>query len=274
MNNLLRAQFGRLWKNRVFHLCILAMAAWAVFTVIMDIRALNFNPAFTLDEHFFYNAPVIGLFTAIFISLFIGTEHSCGTMRNSIIVGHSRKSIYLALLTVCSCMALILNAVWFIVSWLLGTPLVGGLTGDPLHILCMIAVQLGMTLALTALFTAVAMLYPNRAGCAVVSILLYLGLLILSSFIFNALLEPEMTSGVIMTTDGISRTDPVPNPDYIGGAKRAMYLFWNDFLPGGQALQLADGGLAHPLASLLYDAFMFLVCTGVGLFLFHRKDLK
>ena len=44
----------------------------------------------------------MGLVAAVFISLFVGSEYSDGTIRNKLVVGHSRMRIYLANLIVCS----------------------------------------------------------------------------------------------------------------------------------------------------------------------------
>ena len=48
-----------------------------------------------LDNGFFARALFIGIILAVFCSLFIGTEHNDGTIRNKIIVGQKEKrSIY------------------------------------------------------------------------------------------------------------------------------------------------------------------------------------
>ena len=48
-----------------------------------------------LDNGFFARALFIGIILAVFCSLFIGTDHNDGTIRNKIIVGQKEKrSIY------------------------------------------------------------------------------------------------------------------------------------------------------------------------------------
>ncbi len=274
MSKLLRTQFTRLWKNKLFYLGILSMSAWAVIIVFTGRSVQTRTPDFTLNRYYFHSAPIVGFFCAIFTSLFLGTEYANGTIRNPIIVGHSRRDIYLSSLIVCSCAGLIFNAAWFIIVTVLGSLLLGGLVGSKLFIVILICIQLLMTLALTALFVCLAMLYPNRAGCAVVSIILALALLIGGSYFFNQLIEPEMTSGVIMTADGLKMTEPSPNPYYVSGFKRALFTFLVDFLPGGQAILIADGSAARLPQMMLYDVLIFLACTCAGLFLFRRKDIK
>ena len=49
---------------------------------------------YDMDKMMLNYINIIGLFMAMFTSLFIGTEYDYGTIRNKIIVGHSRTSIY------------------------------------------------------------------------------------------------------------------------------------------------------------------------------------
>ena len=94
--------------------------------------------------------------------------------------------------------------------------------------------------ALTALFTLVGMNVSGKAASAVASLLLALGLLLAAGMLFSSLSQPEMTSGVTVTADGMSMTDPMPNPSYVGGMRREVYTFLMDALPTGQGLLMAN----------------------------------
>ena len=55
----------------------------------LDMSEFNY----TLDHFYFAGMPFIGIFIAAFIGLLLGTEYSDGTMRNKLIVGHTRTNV-------------------------------------------------------------------------------------------------------------------------------------------------------------------------------------
>ena len=124
----------------------------------------------------------------------------------------------------------------------------------------------------------------SKAGSAVVCILCAL-LRLMQAIEVNSLLEePEFYyPGIIISEDGTMATvgEPEPNPDYIleGSPKRAFYNFLMDFMPGGQALQIAEHAVDNLVKICLYDmgwlaskriipTLPFLLCR---LFSFHNE---
>ena len=67
-----------------------------------------------------------------------------------------------------------------------------------------------------------------------------------------------------------------PNPDYLRGTEREIYQFFNDFIPTGQAVNITQaGGMAQsPGLLAAYSASIIIVSTGVGMFVFKKKDIK
>ncbi|MFR3291267.1 MAG: hypothetical protein ACLTSG_14075 [Lachnospiraceae bacterium] len=51
--------------------------------------------------------------------------------------------------------------------------------------------------------------------------LLAMGLLMCSSYMLNALNQPEFQQGMVMTEAGLQLSEPTPNPSYVGGMKRS-----------------------------------------------------
>lgn len=140
--------------------------------------------------------------------------------------------------------------------------------------LLVLAVALLLTAALTAIFTLVGLLLPNRAAAAVVSIVLAFLLILAGSSFYNALNEPELTQSAVMTVNGFEYGDLIPNPYYISGIRRAVYGFAVDALPTGQAIQLANRELTRPALSMAASAGLVLLCAAAGMAAFRRKDLK
>ena len=254
MLKLLRADFFCLRRNRAFWLC--TAAAFVLSSAYMLLA--DGDSTQTLEQHLLQVFPFLPILHAAFVSLFLGLEYQDGTLRNKLIVGHSREHVYLSrlLVSITGCFGILLA--WAL-SAFTGISKFGRFTAP------------AGTLLLAA---AVILLLTNRAVSAVTSILLMFGLLALASVFYNALCEPEMASSAIMTVNGFEVGEPLPNPNYISGTLRTVYQFAVDALPTGQAILLANQELARPVLSLAASAGLVLLCSAAGMLAFRRKDLK
>lgn len=135
-----------------------------------------------------------------------------------------------------------------------------------------------MSIAFTALCVLTALLCQNKALTAVVNILAACFLLVISIYIMNKLSEPEVYPGYSVMTDSgeVEVLENEPNPDYLRGTEREIYQFFNDFIPTGQAVNITQaGGMAQsPGLLAAYSASIIIVSTGVGMFVFKKKDIK
>ena len=100
MSRLFVSTFFRMLKKIVFWILLICMFVYGVYSASK--AASEANGGFALDGCFFDFAPFMGLVAAILTSMFIGSEYSDGTIRNKLVVGHSRMRIYLANFIVCS----------------------------------------------------------------------------------------------------------------------------------------------------------------------------
>ena len=102
MSKLLTAGFSRVFKKKTFYICLIIMAVNGVLNAlsIYSDKALGYNS--TLDSIFFEYVPFIPILMSVFCALFIGTEYSDGTMRNKIVSGHKRSTIYLSNFIICA----------------------------------------------------------------------------------------------------------------------------------------------------------------------------
>ena len=275
MNKLLAANFMRLKKSRIFWLCMLFMAGLAVVMVISNYRALTEGSEITLESMAFAFTPFAGIVISCFVSLFIGTEYSDGTMRNKIIIGHTRSAIYLADF-ITTAVAGVLMCVSYLVVYIgFGVPVTGWFTCEMKSLVLVLFCALVLSVTLSALFTWIAMVNQSKAVAAVVSVLLAFVLLFTASYILNRLSEPEYQGGYYMDESGkLRQQEETKNPRYLKGTKRDVYEFCNDFLPGGQQLQLAEGAVQHPWILMGYSGMILIVTTAAGAATFRRKDLK
>lgn len=276
MNKLLRSNFSRLWKNKLFWLCMGAMLIYSVVYMLNGCRQATADLSeyhYSIDVYYFQFALSIGFFCALLGSMFFGTEYSDGTIRNKIIVGHTRTSIYMSSLITTFTATLLIMSVWLI-SALIAVPTLGFWKMGTSHLLVYLLIAVMFVLAFSAICTVVNILSSNKAITVVSSILLFLGLLIFASMIYNRLSEPEMISGVQITANGLEMSEPSPNPNYITGMTRKIFDVIVDFLPTGQGLKMWRLEISNPIRMLVSSVLITVLTTFGGIFCFKRKNLN
>lgn len=124
MNKLLSANFFRLRKNKCFRGSLAFMFVIGIASPLLRYRDMKQSGYINnLDNGFFMCALFIGIILAVFCSLFIGTEHNDRTIRNKIIVGQKRETIYLSNMITCSVIAITMCIVFFVPYLSVGIPL-------------------------------------------------------------------------------------------------------------------------------------------------------
>lgn len=278
MSRLFLSEIGRMTKSAIFWICAAAVLAASLFIMKMGSVAVQNGRAVTLEEYFFYLGPVIPLFFSVFISMFMGTEHSDGTVRNKLIVGYSRKQIYLAYYLAGLTGTGILTALWFL-GGLTGIPVLGSWTMDLSEIMTYIIITILYCALLTAVFSFFSIMISNKAVSAVVQIIAALLLILLGSMLYNQLCEPELIRGMILENGEIVMSEPEPNPAYIGGTMRQIYIFLVNILPTGQGILMlhreswGDVPMIVPL-QICSSVCLALFTTAAGILIFRRKDMK
>ena len=274
MNRLLSANLIRLKKDKTFWIGIVFMAAAGIFIPVMrylDMRRSGY--ILHLDNGFFSCAILIGIVMAVFCSLFIGTEYSDGTIRNKVIVGHKRTSIYLANLITCAIAGVTICGVFFLVYFCVGAPLFGLFVMDAQALFLLLLAVVTLSIAFAAIFLLIAALCQNKAVSAVLCILLAFLLLFVGAQLNRMLSEPETNMGLSMTDQG-QVYEEIPNPNYLDVEARKVVQFFYDLTPGGQALQCTSGEAPNLPLLPVYSLAIILLTTGVGVFFFQRKELR
>ena len=272
MSRLLTANFTRLKKDKIFWMGMAFMFAAGVFGVIMKV----FNdPMATADQLAFIFPVFIGIVSAAFCSLYIGTEYSDGTIRNKLIVGHTRTAVYMSNFMTCSvagifmCLSYIAAVAAFGLPWL-------GLSDMSMGAIAVLMIAaLIMVIATTSILTLLCMQNQNKAISAVVCILIIIALLVVATMINARLDAPQYYDSYVLTDSlGNSATEKVLNPQYLTGTKREVYQFFLDFLPTGQAVEISMQATPHLWRLPLYSLFITLVSTACGVLCLRKKDLK
>lgn len=277
MSELMSAHLFRIKRDKTFWVCVAVMLVCSVGVMLNGCRQAGSMAAYgyqmNLERYYFTLAPAVGLFAGVFSGLFLGTEHSDGAVRGKLIVGHSRRQVYFASLLTNILAALMITAAWLI-GGLVGIPVLGLWKMSGIAVAINILVAVGSAVAIAAMFTLLGMLVTKKSNGVVAAILLFLGLLLTASWVYNALMEPEMTAGFIMTVDGVQTAELTPNPNYVSGVMRKVLELILDILPTGQEALLCNGGIVRPLLNLVASGAITVFTTLAGMAVFERKDLK
>lgn len=273
MNKLLWANWARLRRCKAFWLTLAGVFLVSLLSIWSGSRAAQqlAQSGFvrTLDSYYFALATFLGGLYAVFFSLFLSAEFSDGTVRNKLVVGHSRVHIYLADYLVClaACLA-------FAAAWLLGLLWMGPFSMGPGEVIAYLLVIFGFTAAFAALFALINLLPANKAVTVVLSLAVWLGLVLAASAFYDRLSEPEMLSGVVYADGAFQEVEPHPNPMYLAGAVRTACTWALEFLPAGQAQLVRGVEVASPLRMLAFSALFTALALLAGVCIFQKKDLK
>jgi hypothetical protein len=287
MNRLLQAGFARLWKDTFFWIAAVFMMIFGAFrptATYFEMKKYGYYE--TMENTLFMYVVFMAILVPVFVSLFIGTEYNDGTIRNKLIIGHSRTAIYLSNLIVSVSAGLLICAAYLIIDLPVGFWLLGFFqVDDPMIILKFTGCSFVLCLAISSLCTLASMLRQSRAIASVICILGMFFLLTVAIYIQSSLIHPEYYMDYGDYWEGVSTPDTedwdesteptlIRNPNYIGGNKRKLYQFLQDFLPGGQTITLSVFDTADLGKMSLYSAIITAVSTGAGIYFFRKKDIK
>lgn len=272
MRDLIAANFRRMFKNNLFWGGVLFMFFVAVVELVSSkIEMLSGDgsaASSVLDSLLYDGALRLSVVMAVFVSVFVGTDYSDGTIRNKITLGHHRGSIFFANLIACVSAAVLMQATHLFSLFVPGWFLFRDLTVTTNEVISLILLDMLAVNAFTAIYVAVCMISRSKSTSAIVSLLFVFSASLLSLILFQELLQPEYV------TDSVS-AELVRNPYYIGGIKRTLFAFLNDALPSSQIMQLESGQvIGHAERFVIYDLAIMAFMTVGGIFVFQREDLK
>lgn len=279
MRNLLSANLLRLRKSVLFWGTLALSFGFGVWVAVTQVLEQMKYGGFEDSPAFSRYTSVVGLVIAVFVALFFGTEYSDGTIRNKLITGQPRVSIYLANLITASACSLLFEIAYLIACFAVGAPFMSSgllrfLEVKPTVFWLTLAGTLVLVLAYSALFLLITMNSARKTTSAVACILAAFALLIAGLYLQGRLEAPEYITNYILTVDGVDMTEPELNPRYLRGTEREVYQFLYDFTPGGQTVQYSMVAAGNLYLMPAYSLVILIAATGAGGLLFRRKDLK
>ncbi len=281
MSKLLCSDFRRLFRNKLFYLCLVPTAVVMVYALFNNLHYLDAmeNLELPLDNLLFMGTTVIGFPIAIFTSFFIGTEYSDGTMRNKILVGNSRFSIYLSHFITTSVAALAMLVVGTVFVLSLGVFWMGWFITSPAILIPQILCCLLSVIAFNSVIVALAVLIHHKAICAIVCLVVaMLTVNVIAPFLWDRLeaeapMNPEIT---YTDTDGVVHVIPEEiNPKYPTKAERVILQLCYDTLPTAQMYQYSYEELPKNIELFpVYSVLLIGIFSTAGVCIYKRRDLK
>ena len=246
MSKLLRANFVRLFKNKPLYLCVFVQAVITFFAVI------PYRNNFFADKIVYENSLFSMLFSAVFVPLFLGTEHSDKTIRNKIISGHTRWEIYSASLVSAAVGVLIICLTPLVTAFIMALPFGGHLGSSPAEFALSLTILIAANMAMCGIYLISAMLVTSRANNIVLTLVIWFGAIFITATIDELLKSPQLSDSVL---------------------KKILRCAY-DITPVGQVLQLQIGECRNAGLFPVYSLLVIMAATGLGLLFFRRKDLK
>ena len=286
MSKLLKANFARLWKSRIFWLGMLFSAGLSALLVIARYEDIKrYSEIYAVQDAIYRNADGLifmdGLFlifaSAVFTGVFVGTEYSDGTLRNKLIIGHSRSSIYISNLIVCTTAGIIMHLTYIIITMLLGNLFLEDSALTFKKILLLTLMGTAAMIAVSSLLVMMSMLIHSKSTGSVVILISTILMLFATMNISDRLSAPEYYDIYESVDENTGRPIEVKkekNSHYLTGTKRKVYEFLDDFLPTSQLYKSASLDSSKLDIALIYDGIIILITTTAGIAVFRRKNLK
>lgn len=268
MGNLLHANLRRLVRSRAFPVAVLAELVYVTLAVLSCRDHCAAGDPYTLEYILtagyvlLSHLPIPALILAPLLSLYLGADYGNNTLRNKLIVGHTRTEVYLADLFTCVLMAVALDVLYLVLSGLLCAKPIMEVSGRLLRF------SLGQVLAWTAI-----LLLARAAWAAVVKLVVTaLGHRTAASIIILL----TVVAAALFTTTGIDEISYLSNNILVGGNadRLAAWQLALDILPTGQYYQVSRLDAQNLWRMPLLSVAVFAFSTGAGLALFRKKDLK
>lgn len=277
MRKLFSANLSRLWKDKLYWGLMAFMAIGSVLFGWMTFQtAAGSEEAYYVEDILFNLLPTIGFAIAFFVSLRVGTEFDNHTIRNKLIVGHSRTTVFFSEYGVCLLASLSLLVVMLLFSGVSGYILFQEFALNWQMILQLIFCCVLLTGVFSTMFVGISMNVHNKAAAVVANVVFLLAIYFLASFVGSALNESEMTYEYVRITaeGGLEFGDMIKNPAYVEGMQRSIYQFIYDALPTGQAIQLNNLELEQISRWPVLSVIMLTIFTAAGFLGFRKRDIK
>lgn len=278
MTNLLKANFYKMKKNKFIWIASILSVIVAIYYIRDNYNVYHdFLSYVDINSLMFNYLPVYIIVSSILISTLLGFDYSNGSIKNKIVVGHSRFKIYISNLISTYLIILTIYLIYVLIICLSGIFLFKNLTFN-FEFLLNIIILLLIILSYSSISVFITMTINNDIVSPVLNVLNSFILIIISFILLSVLSEPKYLhsdNGIYINDAGIEVID-TENPMYIKGSKRTIYEIIVNILPTGEAFQKSrNRDIDTNSYSILCYSLCFIIITNTsGIFLFYNKELN
>lgn len=281
MLKLLHANFYRLRKNKVF-IGIIIITIIASFVILFNTYQGNITnekynmQKMQIDRTYTIYINVISFLIAVFVSIFVGSDYDNGTIRNKIIVGHSRKNIYLSNLIVSIIVGLVLEIIYLTIISIVGIPLIGKIQMNIFDFLYIILDMILLIIVFSSIFNFISMICSNVTLSTVGSLLLILIMYVFCMSISGIAYSTKELKIQDFDENGNLVTKYLEDENYPGDFKKNLCKTIINILPTGQAMELSEVNIDINEIKIypLYSLGVILIINILGIYMFNKKELK
>ena len=270
MIKLLKAGFFRLKKDVIFWLFIFLTIGMAGFTLFRYLSNEGVYLDKILNEFIMY----IGLFIAIFVSIFVGKEYGQGIIRNKIIVGHSRISIFLSNLIISIVVSLLCELIYLIIVFLIGIPLFGQMQMSFSQFAIVLLNTALVIISFCSIYNFITMICSEITISISICIILFVAMFVAQAALGFTANSRKYIEHAFWDNRNKYIISQEPDPNYPGDEKvkqaRTLYLS----IPQGQAMKIGGNDLTYSAQMAISSIILIGVVNIVGVCIFSKKELK
>ena len=281
VNKLLRAALYRLKRQKLFWILL---AASFICGVIFGIISFFEN-----DLDGLFVAPLF-LIMGIYVSLSVGQEYNDATIRNKVIVGHTKGTIFVSELIINAFACLAMMLAFILPAFICCYSILLSNTTMEKMLMTWICLLLA-SVVYAAIFNLISCLISQKAIGAILCILIVFAMAFGANRLEFSIFQVEsITIEQTNELGEIISAEVIPNPSYVDGITRKMYMAVDSLIPNGQVNNLMvylgststnaeDGGLQIFSEEMLpfypiYSIGLAIVLSFAGWLAFRTKELQ
>ena len=281
MNRLLKAALYRLKLQKLFRVLLVASFVCGVVFGIVSVSENDLDGLFM--------APLF-LIMSIYVSLSIGQEYNDATIRNKVIVGHTKGTIFISELIINAFVCLVMMLAFILPAFICCySALLSNTTMDKM-LMTLICLLLA-SVVYAVIFTLIGCLISQKAIGAILCILIVFAMAFGANRLEFSIFQVENIA--IEQTNELGEIigeEVIPNPNYVGGMARQIYMAADSLIPNGQAnnlmtyLGITSDNTGNDSAQIfseemlpfypIYSVGLTIILSCVGWFAFRKKELK